>query len=88
MDSGVNPVSNEAGRGIPVPKHAVSGDPTAQPIGVRQQVLGERNGARYSVIAGINKPVDPTISNQTMANGRVLRPAINRSGSFSEGAGG
>lgn len=88
MSAGVNPVSNEPGRGTEVPKHAVAGDPTVQPVGTRRQVGVERNGGRYSVIAGINKPVDPTVSNQTMANARTLRPALNRSGNFGEGTSG
>ena len=82
---GITP--NEPGHGTSVPKQGVAGDPTWQAAPSRRQVVGgERNGARFSIIAGINKPVDPAVSNQTMANARILRPTINRSGSFSDGS--
>jgi hypothetical protein len=81
-------VSTEAPeRGQQASRSATAADPAYQPYNHRQGKL-ERNGGSYTVVAGVNKPVDPTISGQTMANARMLPSATNRSGGFAGGAAG
>lgn len=86
MDAGVDPVSNTGAHTIQTAKNYAAGDPTVEVAPAR--VHTERMGAKYAVIAGINKPVDPAVSGQTQANARILPPAINRSGSFRDGSSG
>lgn len=71
--------------------NTAAGD-NAGPTGSRKGVIypkpagkGDRNGAAYRVSVALPGPVDPNAGN-TQANGRIIRPAINRSSpNFSDG---
>lgn len=68
--------------GQTTPRNAKAVDPAAQPAALRQPV--EMLGASYWVGAGINKPVDPSISGSTWQNVRVLSPAMVRRGFYDQ----
>ena len=82
MDAGVDPVSNTGAHTIQTQSNLL---PETQRFRPLQHGRRPSGCAKYAVIAGINKPVDPAVSGQTMANARIL-PATNRSGSFQDGA--
>lgn len=58
-------------------KGAQSGDPYAQPIGIRSNVLNERMGANYGVQVGFEAHTEPS-AGFTQHNGRIITPAVNR----------
>lgn len=59
-------------------KNTASGDPYAQPIGIRRYAPRERGGATYGVQVGFEAHVAPE-AGPTLANGRLFSAATNRS---------